>query len=267
VAGAAGAAGAPDVVCDPVDVAPPLSLVHRYSFDGTGPTIVDSVGAPNATLMGTDGSTLDGAGKLVLHGYDGYVDLPDGLMKKLTEVTIMAWVSWHGGGAWQRIFDFGTTKVGADPIWKVPMNSPAGTPEPPAYGGAAWLAASPYNNWPPAGNLGVELKTAATPTGHFGAVNSMKDDVMHQVTVVFQDHVGVHLYLDGQAVGMFASPLAKLADLQDVNNWLGRSQTSRDPAYEGQYTEFRIYDRALTPCAIANEFAAGPDSPTATALP
>ena len=45
-----------------------------------------------------------------------------------------------------------------------------------------------------------------------------------------------------------------------VNNWLGRSQWSQDPFYNGSINGFRIYDGALSPADVAASFARGPDA-------
>jgi hypothetical protein len=47
--------------------------------------------------------------------------------------------------------------------------------------------------------------------------------------------------------------------LNDVNNWLGRSNWTSDANFDGSFNEFRIYDQALTASEIAASFAAGPD--------
>jgi hypothetical protein len=46
--------------------------------------------------------------------------------------------------------------------------------------------------------------------------------------------------------------------VDDVNNWLGRSQYSSDPAFGGTIYEFRIYGAALTQVELGASFAAGP---------
>ncbi len=48
------------------------TLIHRYTFDGAGPTVVDSVGGANGVLVG--GASLAG-GNLVLDGSSGHVQL------------------------------------------------------------------------------------------------------------------------------------------------------------------------------------------------
>jgi hypothetical protein len=51
----------------------------------------------------------------------------------------------------------------------------------------------------------------------------------------------------------------QLSQIDDVNNWLGRSQFTPDPGFAGTYDEFRIYSAALTDAQIAASFAKGPD--------
>jgi len=66
------------------------------------------------------------------------------------------------------------------------------------------------------------------------------------------------LYMDGAAVGEQAFT-GKLASINDVNAWLGRSQYNVDPEMTGTFHDFRIYEAALTPLQIATSFAGGPD--------
>jgi hypothetical protein len=72
-------------------------------------------------------------------------------------------------------------------------------------------------------------------------------------------HQQTRIYLNGQWLNT-GQPHFSLTDLPDVNNWLGRSQWD-DPAFNGIYNEFRIYDLALDDAQIQQSYAAGPDSP------
>jgi hypothetical protein len=47
--------------------------------------------------------------------------------------------------------------------------------------------------------------------------------------------------------------------LNDVNNWIGRSQWTFDDEFQGTVTEFRIYGGVRSAQQIAEESAAGPD--------
>jgi len=251
----AGASGAAPTLCDNGELPPVASLAHRYAFNGTGAVIGDAIGTAHGALIAADDSALDGNGVLVLKGGLSYVDLPNGLISSLTSATLMAWISWpQGGAAFQRIFDFGETNkgtLGEDPPWERKGD----------YQGVSYLAAATLSNWGPGHSFGVELKLPTSSAVNYGAFESLKDSDIHQVTVVFENKVGVRLYLDGLPKGSLSAPTARLSDIRDVNNWLGRSQTESDNPLRGLYYEFRIYDTALTECAIAGQYLAGPDSP------
>ena len=257
----AGAGGVGPALCTTGELPAAASLIHRYAFDGLGTVITDSAGVAPGLLIATDASALDGKGALNLLGGRSYVDLPNGLISSLTDATMMAWVSWPNGGyAFQRIFDFGDTTLGApgtpgeNPDW-------ATTDKKLDYGGVSFIMATPLTNFDPGFKMGMELKTAATGQVSYGSSHSVNDSDIHQISVVFEDGVGLRLYLDGVSVGAESAPLAHLAAIHDVNDWLGRSQTKSNGPYQGSFYEFRIYKSALSECAIATEYLVGPDSP------
>src|SRR5262249_24099512 len=51
-----------------------------------------------------------------------------------------------------------------------------------------------------------------------------------------------------------------MSDLNDVNVWLGRSNWAGDQNLQGEFDEFRIYNRVLSPGEIVGNFRAGPDT-------
>ena len=69
------------------------------------------------------------------------------------------------------------------------------------------------------------------------------------------------LYQDGKLLDAPA-PTAdtKLALLNDVNNWIGRSQFVADEEFQGTIDELRIYSAARSADQIAAEFSAGPEA-------
>lgn len=81
-------------------------------------------------------------------------------------------------------------------------------------------------------------------------------NVEYHFAVVWDDAANVQrLYVDGVLIG--TSTLAiDLVDVEDVNNWLGRSQWN-DPLFDGYHNEFRIYDRTITSADIAESYEAG----------
>lgn len=254
-AGGAGEAGAPTE--PPEDCLmgeePPLgSLLHRYSFD-PGADVVDSVGGAHGTLEG--GAMLDASGTLVLNPPDPadpnlekkqYVDLPNGIVRELSEVTIVAWTTWTGSGAaWQRVFDFGVSFAG----------------EGQQNGGRNYLAVMPFtgfdNQRKP--GLGGEIKVPGFPTVTLASTVNMKARLA-QVALSFKGGVRAALYLDGDRLATQETAI-QLSDIEDVNNWLGQSQYGDNPHYRGTYDELRIYGAALNGCQLHTLLVRGPQTP------
>src|SRR5262249_15901260 len=83
--------------------------------------------------------------------------------------------------------------------------------------------------------------------------------VMTHLAIVIDATQGMmFLYRNGAQDGSVTlqSPLSAL---NDVNNWLGRSQYPSDPGFLGAFDEFRIYRAALTQAQVQASFAAGPN--------
>jgi len=221
-------------------------LLYRYSFDASadGIEVVDSVQGRNGTLMGAVYGDGDAAGTVLLAGKDSnqYVDLPNHLLAGLKDVTFEAWVTWAGGGAWQRIFDFGEDETGVD-------GSRNGAPR--SY---VFLSCNPRPRFafeqPPSQSAEIVMTGAsAFPTGKLA----------HVAVVISETEQRAWLFVDG-AEAASTRFLGTLLDVYDVNNWLGRSQYLADPGFEGSFDEFRIYGRALTASEVAASFEAGPEA-------
>lgn len=248
--GAAGASGSGEGGagdCVEGDEPPVGSLVHRYDFSGTGTTLTDLVGTAHGTLM--DGAMLDGSGILKLAGRtngqpDQYVDLPNGIISSLTDVTLVAWTVYQGGAGFQRIFDFGDSTSG----------------EGQGDQGRNYIALIYGSNFANGSDLGAQVAAPGTPTISLGSFFKLDDDVEHQVALTYRSNQDVTLYAD--AAQQISSPVQRaLSELNDVNCWLGRSQWSKDHPYHGNYNEFRIYSVALNACQLATLKARGPNSP------
>lgn len=97
------------------------ALVRRYRFEGSGTTIVDSIGDAN----GTTNATLSGDGTLTLSGgsSDEYAILPERILSSLSAATVEFWITWQGGNQRQRLLSFGTA------VPTEPDSSCAGDPE------------------------------------------------------------------------------------------------------------------------------------------
>ncbi len=247
-AGAPGMGAGGDNAC-PVDEEVPVgSLIHRYSFNGTGKgAVIDSIGTKNGTLE--SGAMLDGSGILTLPGRvngkaDQFVAFPGPIVKGLSEVTLVIWTSWITGGAgFQRILDFGDSNVGAGQ----------------GDSGRSYLALVPTSNFANGDKLGAELAAPGFPTLSLGSDRNMADALEVQVALVLRSGVAIELYREGEL--LIQSPTnVTLAKINDVNNWLGRSQWSKDHGFHGTYNEFRIYQRALSACQLATLRDRGPDT-------
>ena len=97
--------------------------------------------------------------------------------------------------------------------------------------------------------------------------------VQHHYAITFTDGAGAFTtnggrwqwYRDGDAVA-FLDVSNHLAAMQDVNNWLGRSQWSADSLANNDYAEVRISNVALSRGQILANYLLGPNYvPTATA--
>jgi hypothetical protein len=157
---------------------------------------------------------------LVLDGTSGHATLPIGsLLPSLTSATFMSWVNYADtGGAWQRVFDFGT---GTD-----------------VY---AFLT--------PDGAGGVRFAITTTSSAGESQLNSSGalSTGWHHLAVSIDGETGqMTLYRDGIAVD--SQPTETLpSDLGvTTQNWIGRSEYDGDPYFNGSIDDFRIYSRALS---------------------
>ncbi len=220
---------------------PPAPTRH-FTFDGVGTEIVDARGGASGRAHGT--ATLDGSGVLRLNGGDDYVDLPNGILAGLTEVSVAVWIRRLGGGGYTRIFDIGTSSLGEDP--------PLGE----AATGRSYFAATPATGNVPSG-VAVLMSTDGPPNEVAASSDVGLDDRMQLIVAVVGGE-GLSLYSGATLVARVPLTIP-LSSIVDHNAWLGRSQYAADPHIEAEYADLRIFDRALTACAVAKLAADGPN--------
>jgi hypothetical protein len=228
-----------------VSVAVPqdVQLVHRYSFSEASSAYVahDSAGSAHGRLF-HPGVAFNGKGELTFSG--AYVDLPDGIISSLSEISVEAWVTWTSSSSWQRIFDFGdrTPVLGG---W-----------------GRSYFFLTPYaSTFSPGPVLRATITTNSleTETPRLDWTNTLPLNVTSHVAVAYSPVRGVaRLYLNGALIDSDTA-IIPLAWINDTNNWLGRSQFQQDPYFSGRFSEFRIYGGLLSDSDIAADYAAGPD--------
>jgi hypothetical protein len=215
------------------------ALIHRYSFTGSGNTVADLAGNADATLVGASQS-----GGQVTMAAGQYVQLPSAILSGLSAVTIEVWYNWNGGGAWQRVFDFGVSDAGAGS----------------QGAGESYLFFTPKA----VDDAGV-ARAAFTPSGgptnevYADAANASLNGTMVHAAVVFGGG-NLALYTSG-ALEDSVAVSDPLSAVDDSNNWLGWSQFEADPGYVGTIREFRMYDAALSAAQIQASFSLGPDAP------
>lgn len=218
------------------------ALVHRYPFDDSGSTAVDTVGSADMTVYT---ATLNGSGALELAGTTSghYAALPGQVLSSLSAATIETWVTWDGGSAWQRIFDFGSqtgsggSAAGVSYVFLTPRST----------GTSPYLRAAYSLNG--SANETIALGDAALPTA----------TLFHLAVVLDVDAGEFSLVLDGARVDTVPLTIEP-SEIDDSHDWIGRSQFGADYGFDGKIFEFRIYDAALTDAQLALSFDAGPDA-------
>jgi hypothetical protein len=217
---------------------------HRdYVFFGSGTEVVDRQGGPPGEIRG--GAVLDGSGELTLDGEDDYVDLPNAILAGLNEVTVVAWIRYFGGPAYTRIFDFGVGRDGEDPIGGL------GTV------GVTYLCATPFTGFVP--SRLAALIASGGPATEIAAVSDLQLDDALQMVAVAASATRLELFDDGILIARVPNSVP-LSTIDDVNNWLGRSQYDQDPQLRASYAGLQIFDGALSECAIRALHAAGPSA-------
>jgi hypothetical protein len=229
------------------------TLLHRYTFNDApaSTTIADSVGGINGTLHGV--YTLNGSQLVMPNGNpppgsdgqptaaSGWVSFPagQGMITSLpNEASFEIWVVWNGGAVWQEMFDFGQA-----------ANPGVST------GGGQYVMISPHDG--ASGSLRAEWDQ--NPTYDVTLTGpSLQVGVLSQVVYSHdQDRQLDRLYLNGQQVAT-AQNTGLWSTFPDTDNWMARDERP-DAMFNGAYSDFRIWNGALTAGQVANLYAAGPN--------
>ena len=251
------------------------ALLHRWSFNApagnpaSGTTYADTISGTNATLRG-NGATLNGT-RITLPGNTtsgtaeagiaAYLDLPNGLISSKTNLTVEIWAAPIAARFYQPLFDFGrmnTAGDGAGAAGEWTGTTGAVPPTSETSDGIALLINRDTNlNTQRQGSrlnggtplyLDSNLATTAGTTYHY--------------VFTFQDTAGggtVSWYRNGALVSS-GTVTFHLSDLEDVNNWLGRSQWNTLSNANAAYDEVRIYNHAFTPAEVTASQSAGQDA-------
>jgi hypothetical protein len=246
-----------------VGVPPAFGPVHRYSFDApaggapNGTALVDSVGGANGSVVG-DGATFTGTRATLPGGGSGlapYLDLPNGMLSKRSQdnggsgkLTLEGWVKVTGSQTWSRIFDIGSSQFAE-------VTGVGGGGE-----GTDYFTYTAQNNTDLV-NRQLETRNVDPVGGTIGGGNfSHHTDTFNQdfhFAITWDEATGQQtIYENGVIVGG-RNEGARLSGLNDVNVWLGRSQWNGDANMQGEFDEFRIYDRVPSTDEVRGSFVAG----------
>jgi concanavalin A-like lectin/glucanase superfamily protein/F5/8 type C domain-containing protein len=197
-------------------------LVAQYAFEDN---------ATDGTGNGYDGTAMndpfydDAAGDLgramMFDGINDYVDLPIGsVISSLSDMTVATWVNVpNAGGAWQRIFDFGS-------------------------GTASYMMLAPHQDT--AGPMTFAITSETVAEIRFVAPSALADGWHHVAVAIDSATMNVDLYLDGAVVASDSTTVLPQDLGETTQNWLGRSQWEADAYLTGLIADFSIYNRALS---------------------
>jgi hypothetical protein len=228
----------PDLGPDTAPDAPPdpllTGLVAYYKCNETsGTTLTDATSNHfHGTLQGGAGFAAGklGNGLNLPKSGNSYVSLPTGVFSTLTDFTIAAWTYVATFADWQRVFDTG-----------INANQSAAPATGTKYMNFTLRNTSGNTRWTISQNgiVGEEsLNTPSPPTGTW-----------KHVTVVLTGGNG-YLYIDGVLANADPTVLRPI-DLGPIDYaYLGKSQFSVDPYFDGMLDEFRVYNRALSSAEV-----------------
>jgi len=243
----------------------PAGLLHRYTFNngstanGTNNTpILDAVGSGDGALLGS-GASFTGD-RVVLNGgpstVAAYIDLPNFMISTngvanggSGEVSLEGWVKVTGSHTWSRIFDFGSS-LGNE------VFGPGGGGEGKDY----WMLSAVVGGDP--NTRRTEVRNEDPGGGGIFTVDHAATglNVDTHFVATWKESTGqIKVYENGVQVSSMTVP-TQLSEIHDVNVWLGRSNWTGDENLQGEYDEFRVYNRVLEMPEIQLNGTAGPDN-------
>lgn len=153
---------------------------------------------------------------LSLSGTNAWVDLPAGVAYARSFEAV---VKWDGGGAWQRIFDFGTDT-------------------------SAYVMLTPSSGQ---GVLRCDIR-ANNSTHTIQSGSPLPIGAWTHVALTL-DGTNGSLYVNGTRVAQSAVPISPLQTRAQTNR-LGRSKFTADPDFKGSIASFRIHGQVLSQAQI-----------------
>ncbi len=189
------------------------SIVARYEFEGNAKdtTLNLNHSALSAGANYVAGKTGDKA--LSLNGSNAFMQLPATVANQ-EEITIAVWVYWKGGSSWQRLFDFGN---GEDQNMFLTPRSDLG-----------------------------KMRFAIKNGGEEQRLNApvLGTNKWVHLTLTLSAS-GVRVWANGVQTAESTDITINPNDIKPVLNYIGRSQYTSDPYFNGYIDDLRIYNYAL----------------------
>ncbi len=217
----------------------PTTLVHRWSFDEPDGsfTVADSVAGPSGEGTLPNGGTFSDGQLFLYGGWQQYVNLPTNLFSGMTNVTIEMWASHQENLPWNAwLFAFGNI-VNDDH-------------------GANYLFVQPQSGrWVMAGiDPGWSGEQAAAPGFDFSGQTNL-----HIVCVAAPGGGYLSLYTNGVLAAVNNSLTWPMSSIVNNYSFINRSLYPTDPYVDLTVDEFRIYNGAMGPEQVAQNYALGPN--------
>lgn len=256
------------------------AIVQRWQFNKpagaapAGTVIADDIGGAQAIVRG-QGATFTGTGLRLPGGTTGnssadsiaaYLDLPNGIFSSMPNFTIEIWATPLSAQNWMRVIDIGRTTQAGDGLGAA--GEYTGTPGSAAPGGTdssddIMLTASRGTN------LGLQrfeakIDGANTKTADTGL--STTAGQMYHYAITFADTTSggtVSWYRNGALIRSLDVAFHS-AQLEDVNNWLGRSMWSGDAMSHIEYHDVRIQSVVLKEGQVMGNYLIGPHDAKST---
>ncbi|GAA1059997.1 family 43 glycosylhydrolase [Agromyces bracchium] len=202
--------------------------IVRYDFtDGSGTVLADRSGnGKDGTIVG--GAAWQDGGSLRLDGSDDYVDLPDHLLTGVEDATIEAEVRIDPAQS-GNYFIYGLGNTDASGVGNGYLFT---------TGDSAYRTSLATGNW------------STEQTANAGT--ALPRDRWVHLTWTLEGTTAT-LYLDGVQVARNPNVTSDPGDIgggSTFANYLGRSMYAADGRFRGEFREFALYDRALSPSEV-----------------